>query len=148
MNQPITEQSAGITLSNNMIRSIARTGPWIRFFSVLGFISVAFMLVASVFMIVMALVGGSISREPGLAFLLPMAILYLVIAIVYVFPSLFLWQAASAVVRLKHGAVAEGVEMALEKQRKFWKYIGIFTIVFVVLYPIFALTIVFFGMMG
>ena len=147
MNQPLQETEQRYALNENMIRSIARTGPWIRFFSILGFISVGFMLLGGIVMAFIVVIGGSLSREPGMLMMLPLSVLYVLLAVVYIFPSLYLWQTASAVVRLKQGMVVAGMETALEKQRRFWKFIGIVTIAFIALYPIFVLAMVFAGMM-
>ena len=146
MNQ-ITDTGQENKLTDQMLRSVVGTGPWVRFFSVLGFISVGFMVLGGLAMLVMSLIGGAMAPSTGMAFMLPLAALYFVIGVVYFFPSLFLWQSASAVVRMKQGAVCEGLETALEKLRKFWKFIGIFTIVFLVLYPIFIVVLLIAGLM-
>ena len=72
-------------LTDDMIQSITGSGPWIRFFSVLGFISVGFMLLGGIIMAAVFVMGSAIAREPGMMFMLPMSILYIVFAIVYLF---------------------------------------------------------------
>jgi len=146
MNQT-AETGNEIRLTDGMIRSIGGTGPWVRFFAVLGFISVGFMVLGGLAMLLMSLVGGAIASSTGIALMIPLAAVYFVIGVVYFFPSLFLWQSASAIVRMKQGAVGEGVETALDKLRKFWKFIGIFTIVFLVLYPVFIVVLLVAGLM-
>ncbi len=124
-------------LTPGMIQSVKGIGPWARFLAIMGFISVGFMLIVSAFMLVAGILGGTLSNDlGGAALLILMTILYVIMAVVYIFPALYLWQTASAVVRLKGGAIQEGMETVLEKQRKFWKFVGIVVIVFLVLYPV------------
>lgn len=138
---PGTNQSGVITPA--MIQSISGLGPWTRFLAIMGFISVGFMLIVSAFLLVAGIVGGSITRDPGGAVVsIMMTVMYVIMAVVYIFPALYLWQIAGAVVRIKNGAVREGMETALEKHRKFWKFAGILVIVFLVLYPIMMFAVI------
>ena len=136
-----TNQSAVITPA--MIHSVSGLGPWTRFLAIMGFITVGFMLIVSAFLLVAGILGGTVSRDLGGTVVpIMMTVMYVIMAVVYLFPALYLWQSAGAVVRLKNGAVREGMETALEKHRKFWKFIGILVIVFLVLYPIMMFAII------
>ncbi len=143
----MNQASSQPNLTEGMVRSITGSGPWIRFFAVLGFISVGFLLLGGIVMAAVFLLGGAIGRQPGMMFMLPVSILYIVFGIVYLFPSLYLWQAASAIVRVRKGDLSAGTADALERQRKFWKFIGIVTICFLALYPVFIVVMIVGGLM-
>lgn len=132
-------------LTPGMIESVKGIGPWTRFMSVLGFISVAFLIIGAAVMLGISLFAGNLGGAMPGGMMIAMSILYVIIAILYVFPCLYLWGTAGAVVRMKKGDIPGGMETALANQKSFWKFIGIVTIVFLVMYPIFFILMVVFG---
>jgi len=132
-------------LTPAMIESVKGIGPWTRFMSVLGFISVAFLIIGAAVMLGISLFARNLGGAMPGGMMIAMSILYVIIAILYVFPCLYLWGTAGAVVRMKKGDIPGGMETALAKQKSFWKFIGIVTIVFLVMYPIFIILMVVFG---
>ena len=138
-----------LKLTATMIESVKGIGPWTRFMSILGFISVAFMIIGAAVMLGISLFANNLGRPamPG-AMLIAMSVLYVIIAILYIFPSIYLWNTAGAVVKMKKGDIVGGMEIALAKQKSFWKFIGIMVIVFLVMYPVFIIGMVLFGVMA
>lgn len=132
-------------LTDEMVRSITGTGPWIRLMSILGFVSVGFLLLGGILMAATSVMGSAIDRQLGIMFLMPMSILYMLLAIVFFFPSLYLWQTAGAIIRVRKGELSAGTATALDRQRKFWKFIGIVTICLLALYPVLIVVIIFGG---
>ncbi len=130
---------ARIELTAPMVDDIHATGPWLRFFAIMGFISVGFMAVGGVVMVGIGIVGASLSKDmPSGVMLVGMGVMYALFAVVYILPSLYLFRAAGGVVESKRGEVAGGVAKALANQRSFWKFIGIAMIVMLCLYPVFV----------
>ncbi|NOZ13167.1 MAG: hypothetical protein GXO69_05900 [Acidobacteria bacterium] len=136
-------------LTETMIESVKGIGPWARFLSVMGFISVAFMLIGAAFMLGIGLFANNLGRSamPN-GMMIAMAVLYVIIAILYIFPSIYLWNTAAAVVRMKKGDIVAGMETALAKQKSFWKFVGIMVISLLVIYPIFIIGVLVFGAMS
>ncbi len=132
-------------LSATMIESVKGIGPWTRFMSVLGFISVGLLIIGAAVMLGISLFARNLGGAMPGGMMIGMSIFYVIIAILYIFPSLYLWSTAGAVVRMKKGDIPGGMETALAKQKSFWKFIGIVTIVFLVMYPIFIILMVVFG---
>lgn len=131
------------TITHNMVEALRQTKPWVRFISVLMFIALAFMILGALAMLVVGLVG--MGNRMGMGGGVPMALLslvYVVGAILYAPPAVFLWKYASNIGSMAQNQ-AWGMEQALKSQKSFWKYVGILMAVMIVLYVVvFAVMIV------
>lgn len=114
---------AGGDYTETMAIYLKQTRPWVRFISVLGFIGVGFMVIASIVMIIS---GGS---NLGFAYGLLMGVVYLAMAVLYLFPVLHLSRYASSISRFLESARTVDMEAALKDQKAFWKLSGILVIV-------------------
>ncbi|HUF18392.1 MAG TPA: type II secretion system protein GspG [Thermoanaerobaculia bacterium] len=124
---------SGDTLTPAMIESLRRTKPWVRFLSVLGFIAAGFMVLAGLALAVIAMVSEG-PEFPGI-FGLIVGLLYFLLALLYIFPSLYLSRYATAIGRaLRPGPKSSAVEEALGHQKSFWKFAGIMALVMLLLY--------------
>lgn len=118
-----------------MIESLRQTKPWVRFLSILGFIASALMVLIAIVIVIVGVVASQQAKAGEGALLIGMGLLYLVLAVLYIFPSRFLFRYAGAIdealaSRYKSGAV----ERALQHQKSFWKFVGIMTLVMMVVY--------------
>jgi hypothetical protein len=124
-------------VSAMVVNQLVRTRAWVRLCSVLGFVGSAFMVLAGLAM----LLGGAAasatmannSATPamyGSGMIAGMGAAYLVFSILYIYPSLKLWQYASGISQLESSQHTIDLETALDKQRSFWKFVGLmFTII-------------------
>lgn len=121
-------------VSDLTLQHLARTKGWVRFFSVLGFIGSAFMLLAGTVMLV---TRGAASADGNLPaeFWMMVGVFYLVFAFIYIYPSFKLWKYAARIGNLKASRSVMDLEGALNEQRAFWKFIGVVTLVFFFLMP-------------
>jgi len=112
-----------------VVQLLAQTRPWVKLVSVLFFIALGLMVIAFVF--IFAAIGG-LGRSEKLAMtaFIPLGILMLL----YLPPTLFLWQYAGHIRRLQAGGGMRSLEEALASQKSFWKYVGILAVVVLVLY--------------
>jgi hypothetical protein len=127
VNQPSKENPFGITTS--MLLSLRQTKPWVRFLSVLGFMSIGFMGLAGTLNLFMSFMSSK--DTPGHFFphgLVAGALINVLFGLLYFFPSWFLWKFASSIGRLLNGGGQKEMEEALSNQKSFWKYAGIFSI--------------------
>jgi competence protein ComGC len=121
-------------LTWGMIEALRGTKPWVRFLSILGFIVAGFMVVMALGMGGFGLYTTSRSGAEGLI-LVGLAFFYLLMGILYIFPSRFLFRYASAIDEALHVKAKSGaVERALRHQRSFWKFAGIMALVTLLLY--------------
>jgi hypothetical protein len=120
-----------------MLAHLSATKPWVRFLSILGVISTALMFLASIVMIVMGFVGE--------ATMVGMGLLYLVMAVVYVLPILYLHRYANAIRQTELDGDVASVELALLCQKSFWRAVGIISAAGIALYLVVILIAVIAG---
>ncbi len=132
---------AGIALTAVAQRHLSQTGPWIRFFSILLFIFSGLTLLVGMGLILMGFagilspgssVGGKLLPSGlGVALLGP---IYGLIAILgYLVPGLLLFRYASGIKALRSSLSAQTLEDALKHQKSFWRYLGILTVIMLVI---------------
>ena len=125
-------------VSAEAIQQLAATRPWVRFISVMTFIGAGFML--------LGVVGGAagaklpptspnhqVNQFAG-AMGFGIAALYVVLAVVYLFPGIKLWKYANAITTLTTSGRNHDLVTALDQQRSFWKFMGIMIIAMLILY--------------
>ncbi len=115
------------------LRALADTRPWVRFCSVLGFISSGFMLLFGVVLMFGGAVtmAGSGNAAAFAGMNMVMGIIYFLFAGVYLIPSIKLWKYGTAIVRLIGSGMEADLEEALHQQRGFWKFVGIMVILMI-----------------
>ncbi len=128
-NQP--DSLANIPVTPLMIEHLRATKPWVRFISILMFISVGFMFLAGLAMMFMPSPMGG--RMTGMG---AIGILYFVLGGLYRAPAFFLYQYASAIQDLLRGGGDVAMETALGSQKSFWRFSGILTLVIICIYAL------------
>jgi len=131
-----------IPLSPTAKQHLDQTRPWVKFMSIMIFITSAFMIVMAILMVTVGLrprfapVGpgrlgsfGAISLFANVA----AAFIYILMAILYVVPGVFLWRFAGAIKILDASRSPEALEEALASQKSFWRYVGILTVIGLIL---------------
>ena len=105
--------------------SLRRTRPWVRFLSIFGFVTAGLMCV-------IGLIGGAIGLVTQ-TIETAVLVVYLPLALLYVFPSLSLFKYANRIRDFGTNGDALQLELALDAQRAFWKFVGVLTLVSLVL---------------
>jgi hypothetical protein len=139
---PGTDFSSGAADSRAPIASLTplaqqyldQTRPWVRFMSVMIFVSAGLMALVGISMLLVVVLGGFRAVGDGgpgplasAAGFGVMALVYVLLAFVYVAPGMYLSRYASAIKRLKANATAGGLEDTLKHQKSFWRFVGILT---------------------
>lgn len=106
---------------------LAATQPWVRLVSILGFLSAALMIVSGV---VAGIAGVALTGDSGMAAL---GLIYPLMGILYIIPSVYLFKYASRIADYVRGGQEIQLEMALDSQRSFWKFVGVLAVVSIVL---------------
>lgn len=135
MANPITqlEQLVLNTKSKAFLREIAK---WTFFFSILGFIGIAFTIIGAILMgTTYAPMLDMIGQQQGVASIsIVLTITYLVIALLYFMPVLYLFKFS----RKMKTAIAtkndETLADAFENLKSHYKFIGVLTIIMISLY--------------
>ncbi len=125
-----------IVVSDDMLDALNATRPWVKFIAIVWFVGVAFMVVFGLAMITGMYTGFSVPGFPALLGRV-FGTFYIVMALAYVMPALYLYRYAKAIAGFQAASVMTSFENALKQQKSFWKYFGIFIIVVLVLYVLF-----------
>ena len=117
-----------------MIESLRRTKPWVRLLAIVGYIMAGLIMLIGLGMGGFGIFQMSRHSTNG-AVLVGMGALYIALGFLYIFPSRYLYQYASAIGdALVAPSKSHAVEKALGYQRSFWKFAGIMTLIGVLLY--------------
>jgi len=131
-----------IPLTSTAKQHLDQTRPWVKFMSVMIFITSAFMIVMAILMVTVGLGPrftpqghGRIESLGAIGFFanVAAAFFYILLAILYVAPGVFLWRFAGAIKILEVSRSPEALEEALGSQKSFWRYVGILTIIGLIL---------------
>jgi len=136
-----------------MVSHLKGTGPWALFLAIMGFISGGFMLLSGVssaaIIPFMSAIGDQPSGLPsafGSGIFAFTAVFYVVGGAIYGITSYYLVRYSQAIGRVTRTRTFESVEGALATQQKFWKIVGITTIILIVLTMLFMVAIVGYSM--
>lgn len=143
-------------VSAAVIDQLGRTRGWVMFFSVMLWIGAVFLLLGGIFMVGMGLVAGAssamgqeLSKEFGaVGGVAVIGVIYFVMAVFYIYPAMKLGKYASRIRDLAAVPSEQNLVAALNEQRAFWKYVGVFTIVMIALYVVFIAVMVVVGIVG
>src|SRR5262245_8761737 len=114
---------------------LRRTAPWARLMSVLLFVSSGFMLIGALVLTLGMAAGalasgrGASGRGEQVAPMLVVGIGYAIVGLINIVPASLLWRFASRASEYATNASMELLERALDAQRSYWKFMGIFVIV-------------------
>lgn len=121
---------------------LRQTKPWVRLISVMCFICAVFVALAGVVLLVVRPRGmpGGIGAGIGLV--------YIVMATLYIAPGVFLWTYATRIGMFMRHTTPYTLASALESQKSFWKFVGIVTLIVLVVYLLIIVFAMVFGAMG
>jgi len=131
LNAPVAATAGPV--SAEAVELLRRTKPWVRFFSVLGILGIVLMGLGALAMV--ALSFGPFRAMP-LAARIGMGVLYLVLAFLYAPPVLYLHRYANRIRDLVEENSSLHLESALRAQKSFWKYLGMFTVITLIVYAL------------
>jgi type II secretory pathway pseudopilin PulG len=133
MQQPVPPPSRDL-LTFTMLEALRSTKPWVRFLSILGFISSGFLILIGIGVAVFGAYQMATGTGEG-ALLIGLGLLYALFALLYIIPSLYLFRYANAIRdAIAAPSKAPAIERALEHQKSFWKFAGIMALIMLLLY--------------
>lgn len=137
-------QDKGIELLSEGVKHLNEARKWSMFLAILGFIGVGFLIIAAFMMgSIFSLIPNT--HLPG-GFGILIGVIYLVIGVLYFFPVYYLFQFSQKSKKAVEGHDSNFLTDAIGKLKSHYKFIGIMTIVFLVIYPVLILIFVLFGL--
>ena len=131
---------------------LSESAKWAKFLGIVGFILVGFLVLgaffAGAFINFMNLNERNGSGENPLnsgAFSIGMAIYFLLIALLYFFPSLYLYQFGTKTRQALYNNEQPDFQMAFSRLKSFFKFFGILTAVMLVMYAVAMIMMLIFG---
>lgn len=142
MHNPLTELEE-LKLTSAAKHFLKETAGWSKFLAILGFIFIGIMVVFAFFA---GTIFNSLPQAQTQAMPFDvgyfMTAMYLVLAVVYIFPVLYLFKFATKMKQALQSKDNEVLAKAFENLKSHYKFIGVFTIITLSLY---ILVIVFAG---
>ena len=132
--QIIDDNFGGSTLNSEIKSYLAETAKWGYFLSIVGFIGIGFMVLAGLFI-------GTFMSTLGMAELALfnpaiLTVTYLIIAVLYFFPVLYLFRFSSRMkVALRSDDEAE-LTNSFQNLKSLYKFMGILTAIFLGFYAL------------
>ena len=125
-------------VSAGVINELYKTKGWVRFLSVLGFIGSGFYFLAIILYFIGAGVMASKMADElgpiGVAGGLFVGIFYIIIGIIFTYPTVRMWKYASRINFLIYSERVEDLEDALAQQRSIWRFNGILALIGLILF--------------
>lgn len=115
-------------LTDRAMDMLCQTRPWARLVGVIVIIFASLGALGGVAMLLTSIFGFAQGSTNGVAaggFMVLLGVIYLVIAILYMMPGIYLCRYATSITQLLHLRREDMLERALEAQKSFWKFIGI-----------------------
>ena len=129
----VAPRGQGIT--GDMIEAMRGTKGWVLLIGILTMIGAVFMVLGAIGMMLGGVfMGAAGAGAPPAGMMAGLGIVYLVLALLYIFPALYLLKYSTSIGRFVGSGRAGDLEDALQQQRKFWKFVGVLAIVMMVMF--------------
>ncbi|HCT31185.1 MAG TPA: hypothetical protein DIW31_10755 [Bacteroidales bacterium] len=138
----VSETNQKIELTTDSIHSLDTIWRWASFFSILGFIGIAFMILMG---LVMGFVFSALDNGlMGAGFKYIFMFIYIILGAVYFYPILLLFRFSNWTKKAIRNNSSLDLSVALKNLKGHFQYIGIMTIVLFALYFIVIIGVVLF----
>jgi hypothetical protein len=130
-----------------VVAELTGTKPWVRLISVLMWIACVLVILAVLGNVMIGVFGASALTKSGnggagVGILIGMAVFYGVTAMLVIYPTLKLSNYASNISRLAQTQSFTDLTAALAEQRRFWKFYGILTVIYLSLILLFVVLMI------
>ncbi len=128
-------QREELRLNETSIGFLRETAKWAYFLSIMGFIGIAFIVLMAFFMGSIMGSVGAIGGDTEIGMMGGfITVIYLLIAVLYFFPVLYLFKFASRMKHAVHSNNTDVMTSAFENLKSHYKFMGILTIVMISIY--------------
>lgn len=130
LDQHIELDSDKLKINNSIRENLISAAKWARFLSVIGFVFTGFMGIASLVLLVTAMASG-------IGTLMLMAVVYIGLTAVMIFPALYLIRFAGSTEKGLNANKQGEFDYGIQNLKSLFKFTGIYTIVVIALYIIY-----------
>jgi hypothetical protein len=136
-------------LDEQIFSHLSESARWAKFIAIVGFIFCVFMVMGAIFMgAMLSTMGSGIPGFPAAASGGLISTLYLIFALLFFFPNLFLFRFGSQIqqsIRLNEQA---RLQTSLKNLKAYFRFVGILYIVIISLYVLAFIFLIFAGIMA
>jgi len=143
-----TNLTGGLLVDNVAKQAFSETGSWGKFFAILMFISIVFMVLAGIGMIFFLGAMGSAYGAPGMSIGITtgLGLFYVMLAALYIMPGIYLWRFSTMIKSSINSNDQTQFTNAIVNLKSCYKFFGIMTIVIMGLYIVGIVISVFVGL--
>jgi len=124
---------------------LKETAKWAKFLAIVGFVVCGLIALAGIFAgTVLSATMGQFGGGYGASFGIMATVMYLIMAVVYFFPCLFLFRFATRMQVVLQNNDQPNLSVALSNLKSYFKFIGILTLIALAFFALFF----FFGIAG
>lgn len=135
LDQHIELDSDQLKINNSIKENLITAAKWARFLAIIGFVFTGFMGIASLFVLVTAMASG-------IGMLMFMAVVYIGLTVVMIFPALYLIRFAGSTEKGLNSNKQGEFDYGIQNLKSLFKFTGIYTIVVIVLYVVYIFVLV------
>jgi hypothetical protein len=132
---PAAWSPAGGVVPATIVEALRQTRPWVIFLSVLGFLGSGAMVLGGIFIMITGFAASDVAGASPLGFITPfLGLVYILLAAVYIVPSILLWRFGASIGQFLLRSDMETLSDTIVRQKAFWRFVGIFTVVLMAIY--------------
>ncbi|MDR0389047.1 MAG: hypothetical protein LBH73_03180 [Spirochaetaceae bacterium] len=138
--------TGGAGITENMVKYLKETSPWVRFVGIIGFIISGLCFLGGAVLLIPGFVaanafGSTFGKIPVLA----MALLYLIAGLLCLIPARFLYRFGSKARNYVQTGMESELEGALKSNRSYWKFCGIMILACIISTPVLTIVLLIVG---
>jgi hypothetical protein len=141
--KPLVSQGV---LTETMLMYLKGASPWLRFIGILGFVGCGGMIFGGIaFIALIPVTSEAWEAIPGLEiyagiigpiFSVSSGVTFLICAVLYFFPSLYIYNFGSKIRGYMRSGADQDLEMAFKNNKSLWKFVGILSIISLAFIPL------------
>ncbi len=147
--EPQVPPTSSLTIDEQMQYYIMNTTKWAKFLAVVGFIISGFIAIMAFFigtlMSTFSAMGGGMPVMGSSVFL---TVFYLVLAVLYFIPCLFLYRFARRTRQALEAAERDQLLSGFDHLNRFFKFVGILTLIYLIIIALGVVAAIIGGMVG
>ena len=127
----------GMHLSPYAMSNLRVAAKWASFLAIVGFVMIGLIVIASIMTFVGSVNLSSSYYAPDPSFLISMGVGYLLVAVVFFFPTYYLLKFAGKMKLALNTRNELSLDDAAKFMRMYYKYVGILTIIIILFYVLY-----------
>jgi hypothetical protein len=146
----------GEAITEGVLKQLKGTKGWVKLMAIILFLIGGLMVMGGLAVLAFGIFGSSIlaamgdqagqlASIGGVVGASVLGVVYAALGAIYLVPGFKLWNYGSTIDDLLKDRAVVTLEKALDYQRSFWKFIGVFTVVMISVYVLIFIAMIIFG---